>query len=97
MTVPGLPNRQAALRKRQKAYKRNDVLTAVGVIFVGIAGVVGLILFVGLLLSWPVMVALGVWHSYFPQVPALGWLATFVSVVAVHAVFHAAKYEKAKE
>ena len=92
MNAPGLPNRQ--LRKKSST---TDFLEAVG-LFVSITfGVIFAILGVGLLLAWPVMIALGVWHSYYHEVPALGWLATFISVVAVHSVFHAAKYEKKQD
>lgn len=86
MTRPGLPNRQ---------YKtRNRWLEWIVVPFGIIGAAVGTLLGVGLLLAWPVMIALGVWHSYVHQVPALGLFATFVSVIAVHAVFHSANAVK---
>ena len=91
---PGLPSRQIRLSTKSGWTK---FFEAIGAVFVVFFFVVGTILLTGLLLAWPVMIALGVWHSYYHEVPALGWLATFISVVAVHSVFHAAKYEKKQD
>jgi len=92
--APGLPSRQVRLARQYKTRNRTKWLEAIGA-FVGISlALVGTLLAVGLFFAWPVMVALGVWHSYVHQVPALGLFATFVSVIAVHAVFHSANAVK---
>ena len=49
-----------------------------------------------LVLAWPVMIALGVWHSYIHQVPALGWLATLVSLIAIGIIIMPSQW-KAKD
>ncbi len=94
MTAPGYPARQARLRKSYRQSKRTEIAGSVAAFFGIVLTIVFTLCLVGLLMAWPVMIALGIWHSYVPQVPALGLLATFVSVVAVHAVFHSANIVK---
>jgi hypothetical protein len=95
--APGLPNRQAQLQARQRADNWGKIGSAT-MVFVSIfLGTIGLILITGLILAWPVMIALGIWHSYFPAVPPLGWLASFISVVAVHAAIHGQQRQKTAE
>jgi hypothetical protein len=70
MTYPGIPARQS----RSTTAFEGVVAFVVGVV---------LLTLLDLVLAWPVMIALGVWHSYIHQVPALGWFGTLVSVLAI--------------
>jgi hypothetical protein len=47
----------------------------------GIVAVVGVVAFLIALAVWPVMVALGVLHSYWSGVPAFGFFATLILLV----------------
>jgi pilus assembly protein TadC len=76
MTAPGLPARQVRRSSRSSSNGAIEIVlaTAVAAFFIAITDLV---------LAWPVMIALGVWHSYIHQVPALGWFASLVTLVAI--------------
>ena len=72
-SYPGIPARQV----------RRSAPTGAIETVLAYAVVAYFITLLDLVLAWPVMIALGVWHSYIHQIPALGWFASLVTLVAI--------------
>ena len=82
-SYPGIPARKS----RSTTFSEGLLAFIIGVV---------LLTALDLVLAWPVMIALGVWHSYIHQVPALGWLATLVSLIAIGIIIMPSQW-KAKD
>lgn len=82
MTAPSYPARQASLRAMQRRQAKVTWGDAFTNLFSALFGT----LFFALWAAWFVMLGLGIFHSYFETVPALGYWAAFVSCFALRTV-----------
>ena len=54
-----------------------------GEVFLVVLIVIAAVIAIGTLTAWPLMITLGILHSYFVRVPALGFWASLITAITI--------------